>query len=77
MNYNRALQVLKARGLEVLGYAGGPELAAPQYGARANMDRILGVRERAARQVAGPQMRRAARVIADDRSSSMDVVSDA
>ncbi|KAG2446050.1 hypothetical protein HXX76_000652 [Chlamydomonas incerta] len=41
VNYNRALQVLKARGLEALGYAGGPELAAPQYGARANMDRIL------------------------------------
>ncbi|KAG2452608.1 hypothetical protein HYH02_002845 [Chlamydomonas schloesseri] len=41
LNYNRALQVLRARGLEVLGYAAGPELGAPQYGARANMDRIL------------------------------------
>ncbi|KAG2422805.1 hypothetical protein HXX76_015752 [Chlamydomonas incerta] len=39
--YNKALQQLGARGLPLLGYAAGPELAGPNYGARSNYDRVL------------------------------------
>eukprot|EP00198_Chlamydomonas_reinhardtii_P009567 XP_001698904.1 predicted protein [Chlamydomonas reinhardtii] len=39
--YHRVRQQLAARGLGLLGYAAGPELTGPSYGARANYDRVL------------------------------------
>ena len=41
--YHRVRQQLAARGLGLLGYAAGPELTGPSYGARANYDRVLQV----------------------------------
>lgn len=42
MSYNKAVQLLAAVGLGVVGYAAGPDLATPLYGARANLDRANG-----------------------------------
>eukprot|EP00798_Chlamydomonas_sp_ICE-L_P027890 gene27890-12008_t len=41
ISYNKQFQILKSLGLAVLGYAAGPELQGPLYGARANYDRAV------------------------------------